>query len=142
MKKFNTFLILLIGNLLTGCVQSAFLENHLLSKKFVVISDVSNCTYISKVSYQKPPNTKKNDFAIYSAFLRLKGTARSKVKGGNALAEIRMTDRDFPIAEANVYQCPQEVFDKYKPLQDDKEFLYSNIKFDLPKPETHEEEKE
>lgn len=127
---------------LSGCAYSPFISNYITSKKYVVISSVDKCTFISKVKSPVSANSKKVDDAPLWAISYLKKFANLRVKGGNALAEIRMTEREFPTGEANVYQCPQDIFDKYKTLQDDKEFLYSNIKFDLPKPKTVEEEKE
>lgn len=105
----------------------------------VVINDDNLCTNISLVKTKSIWRTPQKD-GYLEGIRNLKKSAYKK--NGNAISQIRMTDNDRPYAEANVYQCPQEVFDKYKPLQDDKEFLYSNVKFDLPKPKTDEEEKE
>lgn len=128
-------ILFLLLNFLSGCV---YMNNYFTSEKYVVISDFNKCTFVSKVKSPISPNSKKIADAPLWAISYLKKFASLRVKGGNALTEIRMTEKEFPLAEADVYECPQDVFDKYKPLQKDKEFLYSNIKFDLPKPSDQE----
>lgn len=107
-------------------------------KSVVVIDDPIICEYRTSIKTRPIWSAPQKDGYLDGIWSLKKKAYR---KDGNAISQIRMTDNDRPYSEANVYQCPQEVFDKYKPLQDDKEFLYSNIKFDLPKPKTDEEEK-
>lgn len=114
-----------------GCAN--FYRNYTLNKRIIVVADNNKCEYINQIKTLSPPNFKEEQDAPLSAVFRLKMYSNLNSKEGNSLYQLRMTDKVFPIAEANLYKCPKEVFDKFKDLQNDKDFIYSNIKFDLPK---------
>tara|TARA_B110001454_G_scaffold101549_1_gene95924 strand:- start:20727 stop:21161 length:435 start_codon:yes stop_codon:yes gene_type:complete len=115
-----------IGNLIS---------NSATDKKIVVVEQIDTCMFLTKIKTQFAPFSKKYNDAPIAAVSQLKGLFSPNNIKGNALFNIRMTEQDFPLAEAEVYKCPDEIFQKYKPLQMDKEYILSQIKFDLKEDE-------
>tara|TARA_B110001454_G_scaffold28073_1_gene27450 strand:- start:45402 stop:45836 length:435 start_codon:yes stop_codon:yes gene_type:complete len=134
MKKtiFAVYIMLLsvgCGHMFANSMGSAIRDS-----KYIIVKDVNDCKLLGTVSTWYAPNSKKSEHAAIAAINVLKKEiARSKFDSTNAIFNIHMTDKDFPLAKGDLYSCSEETLSKYKSLQTDRDYLYSLIIFDLKK---------
>jgi len=131
LKIFLLYLCVTINTISCTYGIGNLISNSYTDNRIVVVAEVDTCVLLTKIKTQFAPFSKKYKDAPIAAISQLKGLFSPNNIKGNALHNIRMTEPDFPLAQADVYQCPDEVLQKYKHLQKDKEYIFSQIKFDL-----------
>ncbi len=136
MKRFILVPFLLV--FLTGCemMLGNYITNTMQYNRIAVVSEIDQCNLVGNLTTKTTPFRDRRKNAFMGGIRTLKWYMGAEGIKGNALFNIRMDDPEYPIANADVYKCPDEVFKKFKPLQNDQAFIFSQIKFDLKLDET------
>lgn len=117
----------LILNTLFGCALYSPFDSAIGVdlRRVVVLKDPDGCRYVGTIS----PNGKKwregYDDTVLLEVHRLKGVS-IKI-GGNAIANVKVFDRNSPVGTADSYFCPKEIFEKNKGNPKDQKYIESLI---------------
>lgn len=131
--KPKLYFLLIASFIFTGCATmiGPGIHNAISYNGIVVVSEINDCVLVGKVLTRVRPYRDRTKEAYIGGINSLKLWMNVEKIKGNSLYNIHMTEPEYPLAQADVYQCQESIFNKFKPLQKDKSFIYSQIKFDL-----------